>query len=79
VSTFNPGSASVGALWDELNRPSRWPAPQVTIEAIIWCVRERGIAALKEPANVERLKRCDENARRQINRRIEKLISGKGL
>jgi hypothetical protein len=48
--------------------------PQVTIEAIMCCVRERGLGALKEPANVERLLRCDEVARDQINKRIERLI-----
>jgi hypothetical protein len=49
------------------------PTPQVTIEAILYCVRERGPSALKEPANVERLRRCDEAARRQVNERIAKL------
>jgi hypothetical protein len=46
------------------------PTPQVTIEAILHCVRERGPSALKEPANVERLRRCDNAARRQVNERI---------
>ena len=47
--------------------------PQTTIEAIIHCVRERGLAALEEAANVERLVRCDQVARRQINERITRL------
>src|SRR5262249_52729235 len=34
------------------------PTPQATIEAIIYCVRERGVAALKEPSNVARLRTC---------------------
>jgi hypothetical protein len=49
-------------------------APQATIEAVIFCVRERGVQALKERANIERLRSCDEAAKAQINARIEKLI-----
>jgi len=52
--------------------------PQTTIEAIIHCVRERGLAALEEPPNVERLDRCDRTARAQINERITRLIEQKG-
>jgi len=41
-------------------------------------VRERGVAALKDAANVERLARCDQAARAQINQRIARLIEHKG-
>jgi hypothetical protein len=41
-------------------------------------VRERGLAALKDAANVERLARCDQAARAQINQRIAQLIEQKG-
>ena len=51
----------------------RRPTPQTTIEAIMYCVRERGLAALKEPANVERLSRCDAAAKAEINRRIARI------
>jgi hypothetical protein len=44
-----------------------------TVEAILYCVRTRGIGALKEPANVERLSRCDPAARTQIDQRIDAL------
>jgi len=64
---------SVDCLYAELNDAQHRPTPQVTIEAIMICVRKRGVAALKEPANVERLSRCDENARTEINRRITKI------
>ena len=47
--------------------------PQTIVEAIMLAVRERGLAALEEAANVERLVRCDEVARRQINERITRL------
>jgi hypothetical protein len=53
------------------------PTPQVTIEALIYSVRVRGLAALEEPANVERLARCDEAAKAQINKRISKLAPEK--
>jgi len=47
--------------------------PQTTIEAIMYCVRERGLGALKEPINQERLSRCDATARQQINERVDRL------
>jgi hypothetical protein len=52
--------------------------PQSTIDAVVYAVRIRGVAALEEPANEERLSRCDEAAMKQINERIEK-IRQKGL
>jgi hypothetical protein len=64
----------LGQAWFEVNDPRAHPTPQVTIEAILYCVRERGLAALKEPANVERLTRCDAAAKAQIDKRIRKLI-----
>jgi hypothetical protein len=60
------GNVSLDRLWHELNDARSRPTPQVTIEAILSCVRERGIAALKELANLERLSRCDEAALAQI-------------
>jgi hypothetical protein len=70
-------SASFNGSWHELNDPRSRPTPQVTIEAIMYCVHERGLAALKEPANVERLVRCDAVAKVRIDKRIEKLMKGK--
>ena len=37
------------------------------------CVRTRGPRALHEPANVERLSRCDDAALGEIDRRMVKL------
>jgi hypothetical protein len=59
---------SLGALWERLNDPRR--TDRTNIEAIMVAVRIRGLAALKEPANIERLGRCDAQARAEINRRI---------
>jgi hypothetical protein len=39
----------------------------------MWSVRERGPKALHEPANIERLRRCDDAAIAEISARIEKL------
>ena len=49
--------------------------PSSTIETIMCTVRARGLSALKEHANIERLSRCDAAARKEINRRIESLIA----
>ena len=54
--------------------PSTQPTPQATIEAIMFCVRERGVQALKEPANIVRLSCCDGAAKAQLNARIEKWV-----
>jgi hypothetical protein len=64
---------SLEPMWAELNDPRNHPTPQMTIEAIMYCVRQRGLAALKEPANLERLARCDKAALAQIDRRIATL------
>ena len=53
---------------------SRYETPQTTVEAIMYCVRERGLGALNEAANVERLSRCDPAAGAQINKRIATLV-----
>jgi hypothetical protein len=65
---------SLDALCSTLNRPRA--TPKSTIEALMHSVRGRGIAALKEPANVERLRRCDAAALAQIDARISKLSKG---
>jgi hypothetical protein len=57
---------------DTYDDPTRRPTPQVTVEAIMYAVRQRGVAALKEPANIERLSRCDAAALAQIDTRLKK-------
>jgi hypothetical protein len=52
------------------------PTPQTTIEAIMYCVSTRGTKALHEPANLERLSRCDDAALAQIDARINRLKEG---
>jgi hypothetical protein len=64
---------SLNAAWHELSDPRDRPTPQVTIEAVMQAVRERGLVALKEPATAQRLECCDEVARAEIERRIANL------
>jgi hypothetical protein len=56
-------------------RRSDWSTPQTTIDAVMHCVRERGLAALREPANQQRLIRFDDTARAEVNRRIAKIVA----
>jgi hypothetical protein len=71
-------NVSIERAWNEINDPRNRPTPQTVVETIMFCVRERGLAALKEPANIERLSRCDATAKAQIDQRIEKLIKREG-
>lgn len=68
-----PAGVTFEQAYREINEPLNRPIPQVTVETIILTVRKRGLAALKDPANLERLERCDAAAKAEINRRIEKL------
>ena len=63
---------------DNINDPQGYTTPQSTVEAILHCVRTRGLAALREHGNEERLSRCDEAAMKQIRERIERMRE-KGL
>jgi hypothetical protein len=49
------------------------PTPRTVVEAIMYCVRTRGPKALDEPGNQERLRRCDNAALAEIDRRMAKL------
>jgi hypothetical protein len=68
---------SLDAAYRELNAPENWSTPQVTVEAIWYAVRERGLAGLNEPATRERLAQCDAAALAQIDQRISRL-KGRG-
>jgi hypothetical protein len=69
----NLDALSLDALRSNLNDPQRHATPQSTVEAILYCVQTRGVPALKEPGNEERLSRCDEAAMQQIRKRIERM------
>ena len=47
--------------------------PTVTVEAVLYSIRTRGLAALQEPDVLQRLQRCDIAAKAEINQRIERL------
>jgi hypothetical protein len=57
-------------------RPPQRPTPHVVVEAVIESVRQNGLAALRTPANQDRLQRCDAAARQEVNRRINKITGG---
>jgi hypothetical protein len=71
-------STSLERAWAEVNDPQNRPTPQVTIEAVMYLVRERGVATLTEPGNKERLKTCDAAAKQQIRGRIARLTRERG-
>jgi hypothetical protein len=56
-------NVSLERAWAELNDPRNRPTPEATIEAVWHCIRERGVAALTEPANTARLGIFDNAAR----------------
>jgi hypothetical protein len=70
--TICGGYPCASATFCDRARESKWPTPQVTVEAIVYCVKTRSLAALCEPANLERLSRCDKAAKQQIIQRISK-------
>ena len=57
-------------------KPKSRPTPAVVVEAIMWAVRQRGPKALQEPANIERLRRCDQAALEVVDQRLS--ISKRG-
>src|SRR6516225_3791330 len=66
-------NVSLASAWAELNDPRNRPTPKATIDAVIHAVRERGLAALKEPVTAERLERCDAAAKAEIEQGIARL------
>jgi hypothetical protein len=54
-------------------KPRSRPTPQVTVEAIWHTIRERGLGALDEQANRQRLSDCDSAARAELQRRLDGL------
>jgi hypothetical protein len=73
---FDPATARVRRLLaPDISLDQAWHAlncnratPGTTIEAIKVAVRDRGVAALKEPATRERMQRCDAAARADVER-----------
>jgi hypothetical protein len=65
---------SLERMYAEYLNPRSRPTPKAVIDAVVSCVRERGLGALKEPGNVERLSRCDAPAKAEIDRQIEKIF-----
>ena len=71
-------NAAILAELQKIAHPKYVAGPHVasaksTVEAIMRCVRERGMKALEEPKNAERLSRCGRAAKREITSRCRKL------
>jgi hypothetical protein len=64
---------SLSQLWYELNNPRDRPTAETVVEAILHCVRVRGVRALDEAANIERLGRCDAAAITEIDARVVRI------
>ena len=63
----------LSVAWEWLNDERQHSTPKTTIDAVMLTVCKRGIDALDEPANIERLERCDAGALEEIKNRIVKL------
>src|SRR5262249_17583813 len=59
--------------WAQLNDPRNRPTPKATVDAVLFAVKTRGLAALQEPGTKARVASCDARARAEINQQIEKL------
>jgi hypothetical protein len=59
---------SLVSAWTLIQR--RHAAARATIEALCESVKERGVEALTDPTNQDRLRRCDAVAIAEIDRRI---------
>ncbi len=73
------GIKRFAAIEDPEHVRSRRGTPQATIDAIMYTVQARGVAALREPINIDRLSRCDAAAKDEINERIARLIATKKI
>ena len=59
--------------------PRSRTTPDSLVEAIKYSLRARGLLALKEPATIERLGRCDQGARNCINEWIAVRFPGAAI
>jgi hypothetical protein len=72
-------AVSLDSAYRQINEARSLPTPQTVVEAIMYCVREQGLAALKEPAVIDRLGECDAAAKAQIDCRVAKFIAAKEI
>jgi hypothetical protein len=60
---------------EKISSANQKRTPQTTVEAVMYAVKSRGVGALMETENIERLLRCDDAAKKEINSRIARLIA----
>jgi hypothetical protein len=66
---------SLDAVWDEVNRAARRrynAAPQATVEALMYSLRERGVKALQEPNTRRRLRELSEQQVDEVGDRLQR-------
>jgi hypothetical protein len=56
-------------------KPETRPTPVSIVDALVYCIKSRGVDALKEPANAIWFAQCDEDAKERIDRFIKR-VSG---
>jgi len=67
---------SFDAAWNEINRAAREKyngAPQPTVEALMYSLRECGVKALEEPATRRRLSNLSDQQVIEVGNRLQKL------
>jgi transposase len=76
LRTLLEDDVSLERAWDEINRDARKrynAAPQATVAALMYSLRERGVAALKEPATQRRLSELSEQQVDEVGSRLQQL------
>lgn len=70
-----PGPVPASLLRKVERAGRRRPTPAATIDAVIYCVQARGLAALDEPNNLVRLSEFDDAAFARLDDAIKRMIA----
>jgi hypothetical protein len=62
---------------DAIRRQGEHGAPQVTVDALYWALREGGLVAADRPENRERMSRLSKAQREELRNRLKKWCTGK--
>lgn len=61
------------SFWHSDPTRRRDGAPQATVEALMWCLRERGTRALEESKNMRRLSELSDQQVIEVGNRLQRL------
>jgi hypothetical protein len=73
---LNDSNMSIDRLWTEFNNPRRRPAPEATVEALAYQLRD-GVGALRDQAALIRIAELNEQQVLELARRLTKERWGK--